>query len=260
VSRFRLFPALIGVGGCLLALKGVAILRDLDWPAAERAAAPGDIPSFGRAIARARQNYVPPDPDITGSAPAKPKKDEAAGAGGTQVSQARPPDVLDPAAPKPPSPAERAILERLGERREEIEGRSREMETREALLRAAEKKLDSRVGDLRSLEERLQGAAENREQSQGQAIKNLVTMYETMKPKDAARVFERLDHKVLIPVVQKMNPRKMSEILAAMSPESAEKLTIALVTRTELAGDPAAPAAGANELPRLERPPAPPKP
>ena len=53
-------------------------------------------------------------------------------------------------------------------------------------------------------------------------------MYEAMKPKDAARVFDRLDLKVLVPVVNAMNPRKMSEVLAAMSPEAAERLTVEL--------------------------------
>ena len=55
-------------------------------------------------------------------------------------------------------------------------------------------------------------------------------MYEAMKPKDAARVFDRLGLDVLVPVVQQMNPRKMSEVLAAMAPERAEKLTVALAT------------------------------
>ena len=57
-------------------------------------------------------------------------------------------------------------------------------------------------------------------------------MYEAMKPKDAARVFDRLGLDVLVPVVQQMNPRKMSEVLAAMSPDRAEKLTVALATAT----------------------------
>jgi flagellar motility protein MotE (MotC chaperone) len=41
-------------------------------------------------------------------------------------------------------------------------------------------------------------------------------------------VFDRLDLKVLVPVVNAMNPRKMSEVLAAMSPEAAERLTVEL--------------------------------
>jgi flagellar motility protein MotE (MotC chaperone) len=246
MMRFRILSAAAGAAACLLAMKGVAFYRGYaDEP--PRVDAPGQIHPFGRVIARTRQYYAPIDPDITGAVPAKP-------AGQTTAQAA-------PAAPAPGAPinldaprgsaTERAVLERLGERREEIEGRAREMDTREALLRAAEKKLDSRVGDLKSLEEKLLQAGENREQSQASAVKNLVTMYETMKPKEAARVFDRLDLKVLIPVVQKMNPRKMAEVLAAMSPEAAEKLTVALATRADAAPD----VPNGNELPRLDAAP-----
>ena len=51
-------------------------------------------------------------------------------------------------------------------------------------------------------------------------------MYETMKPKDAAKIFDRLDIRVLLEVASQINPRRMSEILAQMSPEAAERLTV----------------------------------
>ena len=56
-------------------------------------------------------------------------------------------------------------------------------------------------------------------------------MYENMKSKDAARIFERLDMRILVEVATKINPRKMSEILAQMAPESAERLTVELARR-----------------------------
>ena len=56
-------------------------------------------------------------------------------------------------------------------------------------------------------------------------------MYETMKPKEAARVFDRLPLDILVSVATQMNSRKMAEVLAVMSPESAEKLTVALARR-----------------------------
>jgi flagellar motility protein MotE (MotC chaperone) len=52
-------------------------------------------------------------------------------------------------------------------------------------------------------------------------------MYETMKPKDAAKIFDTLDINVLVKVAQAMNPRKMSPILAAMDAKPAESLTTA---------------------------------
>ena len=53
-------------------------------------------------------------------------------------------------------------------------------------------------------------------------------MYENMKAKDAARIFDRLDMRILLEVATQINPRRMSDILAQMSPEAAERLTVEL--------------------------------
>lgn len=98
-------------------------------------------------------------------------------------------------------------------------------------------------------------APRKQEADANQAVKNLVIMYETMKPKDAARVFDRLALDILVPVVQQINPRKMSDVLAAMSPEAAERLTVALSLRGRpavAAERPPAPMPAGNELPAIE--------
>ena len=56
-------------------------------------------------------------------------------------------------------------------------------------------------------------------------------MYENMKPKDAARIFNRLDMNILVEVSTKMKPRTMSAILAQMAPDAAERLTVELANR-----------------------------
>ena len=63
-------------------------------------------------------------------------------------------------------------------------------------------------------------------------------MYENMKPKDAAKIFDRLDIKILVEVASQIKPRRMSDILAQMSPEAAERLTVELANRAN--GDKAA--------------------
>ena len=44
-------------------------------------------------------------------------------------------------------------------------------------------------------------------------------MYENMKPKDAAKVFDRLEMPVLFEIASQIAPRKMSDILGLMSPK-----------------------------------------
>jgi flagellar motility protein MotE (MotC chaperone) len=57
-----------------------------------------------------------------------------------------------------------------------------------------------------------------------------VAMYETMKAKEAATIFNQLDMPVLLRVTRAMNPRKMAPILARMDPMRAKSLTAGLAT------------------------------
>jgi flagellar motility protein MotE (MotC chaperone) len=183
----------------------------------------------GAAASNANSN-----PDITGSVAAKPaeKKEDA------KNQQAVPPAPESIAAKgtvvamdqqRPASAGERALLERLQERRQELDARARELELRESLLKAAEKKLETQGATPDGAARGPNGQAGN--DSPNPRLKSVVTMYETMKPKDAAKIFDRLDPKVLIEVASQIKPQRMSEIMAVMSPEAAERLTVELATQ-----------------------------
>ena len=152
------------------------------------------------------------------------------------------------------SVSERALLEKLQQRREELEARNREMDVREGLLRAMEIKLEERVAQLKELENQIQmaspadDAAKAKEEAIKKQLKDLVIMYENMKPKEAARIFDQLDLKVLVSVVMEMNPRKSSEVIAKMTPTSAQRLTVALAAQpVKTASGPIAP----ENLPKI---------
>jgi len=181
--------------------------------------------------------------DVTGSvekpkeeAP-KPAAPEATKPDGTVVDQ----------NPQQVSPSERAILERLQARRQELEARAREIDIRESLLKAAEKRIESKVEELKGVESRISTATEQKTEADAARFKGIITMYEAMKPKDAARVFDRLEMSVLFEIASQIAPRKMSDILGLMSPEAAERLTTEMARR---AGSDKS--ASANDLPKIE--------
>ncbi len=70
-----------------------------------------------------------------------------------------------------------------------------------------------------------------KEEAENARFKGVVTMYETMKPKEAAKIFDRLDIRVLLDVASQIKPQIMAAILAQMSPEAAERLTIELAVK-----------------------------
>jgi flagellar motility protein MotE (MotC chaperone) len=145
------------------------------------------------------------------------------------------------------SAGERAVLERLQDRSKELDARMRELDMRENLIKAAEKRLESKVVELKDTEARVATAAGARDQAEAQRFKGIVAMYENMKPKEAARIFDRLELKILVDVSTQINPRKMSDILAQMSPEAAERLTVELASRASAPKRP-----GTDQLPKIE--------
>ena len=102
-----------------------------------------------------------------------------------------------PAQGQPMSPSERAILERLQSRRQELEARAREIDIRESLLKSAEKRIESKVEEMKAVESRISAVSEQKAEADAAHFKGIITMYENMKPKDAAKVFDRLEMPVL---------------------------------------------------------------
>lgn len=124
--------------------------------------------------------------------------------------------------------SEGAIGDRLSQRRDELEQREKELDMRSALLAAAEKRLDERTAQLKALEEKVNKLVDENKTAEQQQFAGLVAMYETMKPKDAATIFNQLDMPVLLGVSRAMNPRKLAPIMARMDPMQAKALTAGL--------------------------------
>ena len=235
----------------------LAASRLLRPPATAQAnAAQTKAPAAKQSWAQEMFNY----PDVTGSVGAtKPaeKKDgkaEADKKDGDKKEAIKPVDpkpspggVVIPLEPKPVSPAERAILERLTERRQELDQRERELAMRETLLQAQEKRLEAKVNELKDVEAKITAATQKKQEAEVARLKGLVTMYENMKAKEAAKIFERLDIRLATEVANQIAPRRMSDILAQMSPESAERLTVELANKN--ATDKAQPG---PDLPKIE--------
>ena len=126
------------------------------------------------------------------------------------------------------------VFQRLTERREELDRRSRELDQRDALLSAAQQRIDQKVAELTELRTNIEGLLRQVDEKQTAQLESLVKIYETMKPKDAARIFEALEMPVLLDVMERMREGKSAPILAAMDPLKAKEVTASLVERRAL--------------------------
>jgi flagellar motility protein MotE (MotC chaperone) len=285
IRDLRLIPIAVIACVCLLALKAADLLLDGgsliagdNAPKTERTAVirtTADVPRPSSSmLSWASQMFNFPDGsgastrpvvaslpadrtnnlDITGSVPAetadkdKQAKTEQAKAEPAKPPETKPPGTVIPTEPGQPTGAERAILERLQERRQELDTRARELDIRESLIKAAEKRMEGQLTELKATEARITVATQQKDEAQTARFKGLVTMYENMKPRDAAKIFDRLDTAVLLEVVSKIEPRKMADILALMSPDAAQHLTVELASQAQQvkqSGD-------SNALPKIQ--------
>lgn len=140
-------------------------------------------------------------------------------------------DAFDPTSV---TQAEFQVLQRLADRRAELDKLRRDLALREKLLAATEKKLNSKLTELNGLKTQIQGLLKKHDKEQETKLKSLVKIYETMKPKNAARIFERLEMDILLDVVERMREAKTSLIFAAMDPATAKAVTSRLAERREL--------------------------
>lgn len=121
--------------------------------------------------------------------------------------------------------SEVAILERLATRRQELDIRESELDMRLTLVEAAEKRIEERTAVLEALEARINAMVDEKRALEETQFVAVVSMYETMKAKDAAAIFDQLEMQVLLRVARAMNPRKMAPIMAKMNPQRAMELT-----------------------------------
>jgi flagellar motility protein MotE (MotC chaperone) len=250
IRDIRIIPTLLLAACCLAVLKVSGLLLDGGYVLTN------DAPPAAKSWAQETFNFpapgkISPEPlDITGSVTAK-KDDKPVVASAPEVTPVPNGTVVYPDPNKPVSASERAVLERLQERRQELEARAREIDIRENLIKSAEKRIEGRIEELKATEARIGTATQQKNEAEAVRFKGLVTMYESMKPKDAAKVFDRLELSVLFEIASQIAPRKMSDIMGQMQPEAAERLTVELARRAS--GD----KLSAGDLPKIEGRPQP---
>jgi len=208
-DKLRLLPAVMVGAALLLTLKVTAVVTGASPVVSEVAAA------------------------------SEPSEEEAAGEdsavaedGAEGEENARPPVDLA-ARPEPVKAQSADVLEALADRRKSLDARENDVAMREKLLAAAEARIDEKIAELKTLKGQIDTVFKAEETEGDAKYDSLVKVYENMKPKDAAAVFERLDMAVLLELLERMNERKLAAIMAAMDPERAQAVTVELATANE---------------------------
>ncbi len=182
---------------------------------------------------------LPPSPEALIEPAAGADEAEASDESGEAETAAL--DETDSDGPAPPSnpvrdpfdmsDEELELLQRLVERREALSERSRKLDERESLLEATEARIADKMNELKELQAVIESLLVQYDEEEEARLQSLVKIYESMKPKDAARIFEELDILVLLDVIGRMKERKSAPILAKMNPTRAKTVTLELAQR-----------------------------
>lgn len=236
--RFRLLPLFIVVAVLATSVKLADLWQSFGGPTPAFAAGDPPLPELGATLSLdlgAPLETAAGAEDEAESAEAPMAGEAAEDAAGTEegpIPESQftdlPTDVFDM------TDEEIALLQSLSQRREELEQRAREVDEREVLLKAAEQRIDQKIAELEQLQATIEDLLVKHDEQDDAQMQSLVKIYESMKPKDAARIFEELDMEVLLDVVERMKERKTAPILAQMNPERAKAVTLELAQRRDL--------------------------
>ena len=141
------------------------------------------------------------------------------------------------------SKSELDVLENLSKRRDELDAREKDLEIKSKVLDATQNRIDDKMAEMKALEAQLSKVVALYNEKQNTQISSLVKIYETMKPTQAAAIFNELDMPILLEVIDKMSSRKVAPVLALMDPRKAKEVTEQLAAMRRNATKPVAGAA-----------------
>ena len=226
-KTIRLMPALMAVSVGSIALKAVDIAEAATEPATD---------DYAEAPEKA-ENEGYDAPEVKDDAGYEDDYDGMTDVDFSEIEDSRDDSctaVPDFTAETGLSQYEIEVLRSLADRRMELDERAETLDTREQMAAAAEARLDEQIAELKELEAGVQNLLVTMEQKRDERLEGLVSVYQSMKPKDAARIFETLGDDVLLEVSQRMKHAQLGAVMSAMSSKRAEHLTRMLAERAEL--------------------------
>ncbi len=129
------------------------------------------------------------------------------------------------------SPGELQVLQSLGNRRTQLDAREQSLSTQLALLSAAEAKVDGKLKQLTGLKGDIQGLLGQADAQKTSELARLVTVYEKMKPSEAATRLALMSDDVRLPLMSKMKISALSAVLGSMPAADAKSITEKLADR-----------------------------
>jgi len=119
----------------------------------------------------------------------------------------------------------------LQQREIELRKKEEQLREKEEHLVNLEKEVEQKVKDLLALQKEVQSVRTEKFETQNTKVRGLAKIYGTMKPKEAAKLMEALDDKLVMNIISTMTPDEAAAILSLMDVKKAAKISEALSGR-----------------------------
>jgi flagellar motility protein MotE (MotC chaperone) len=155
----------------------------------------------------------------------EPKKDEkskaasAAAAGGEKKEEAK---AEKPDAKKDFTPEEVNHFAKLNERKRELDAKETELGKMEAELAVQKLELEKRIQELEATRKSISQVLEQRVEADDKKVATLVEMYSSMKPQQAAKIFETMDEDLAVEILGRMKKKNAAEVMNLVKAEKAQ--------------------------------------
>lgn len=129
-----------------------------------------------------------------------------------------------------PAEADR-LLEAIRTREAQLSAEEARLADRQQSLGVAEKKLAEQLAAFETAQKNLESTLAMADQAAERDIARMTTVYENMKPEDAARIFERMDVSFAAGLLARMRPDLAAQVLTGMNADAAYAVTLTIASR-----------------------------
>jgi flagellar motility protein MotE (MotC chaperone) len=235
VFRFRIIPSTITVAMLLLCVKLMDLTHNTD------ALAQADAKPAEAATTTSKNKETAAKSDsVEAKKESSPEAGKAAERSEGKEDEKKPDD--NPAVSSSPgvtvdrryTPVEVELLQNLAQRRDGLDRWERNVVIKESTLSATEKRIDEKITQIESMKKEVAALLSQYNEKEDTKIRSLVKIYENMKPKDAARIFDEVEMPILLLVIDKMSEKKVAPILSAMDSRKAKSITVQLAEQRRI--------------------------
>jgi flagellar motility protein MotE (MotC chaperone) len=124
-----------------------------------------------------------------------------------------------------------AMLEVFAQRERKLDEREASIDARMKALAQADREISAQLAELQDAEDALSRTLQFADKAAERDVDKLVSVYETMKPKDAAALFEEMEPNFAAGFLARMQPEAAAGVMAGLSPETAYTISVVLAGR-----------------------------